>query len=171
MKMRLAVLAAVWSLGASALAQVEHVVELVGTDFVYNGQSNEDIDLTIHPGDTIRWVWVSGFHNVVSGSPGNFDGLFRSGDPENPPAEFVVTFDDIGDFLYHCHVHGGFGMISMIKVRCPADHNGDMDVNTLDVLAFLNDWVAGDDAADFNDDGVVNTLDVLAFLNAWTSGC
>ncbi|MFG0258914.1 MAG: GC-type dockerin domain-anchored protein [Phycisphaerales bacterium JB041] len=54
---------------------------------------------------------------------------------------------------------------------CGADFNGDGDVNTLDVLAFLNAWTSGDQAADFNGDGDVNTLDVLAFLNAWTAGC
>ncbi|MFG0260024.1 MAG: GC-type dockerin domain-anchored protein [Phycisphaerales bacterium JB041] len=54
---------------------------------------------------------------------------------------------------------------------CDADFNGDGGVNTLDVLAFLNAWTAGEEAADFNSDGTVNTLDVLAFLNAWTAGC
>jgi hypothetical protein len=54
---------------------------------------------------------------------------------------------------------------------CPADFNGDGSVNTLDVLAFLNSWNAGDAAGDFNGDGVNNTLDVLAFLNAWNAGC
>lgn len=54
---------------------------------------------------------------------------------------------------------------------CAADFNSDGDVNTLDVLTFLNAWAAGDAAADFNRDGSVNTLDVLAFLNAWTAGC
>ena len=54
---------------------------------------------------------------------------------------------------------------------CDADFNGDGEVNTLDVLAFLNAWSAGDPSADFNGDGTVNTLDVLAFLNAWSTGC
>jgi len=54
---------------------------------------------------------------------------------------------------------------------CRADFNGDGEVNTLDVLAFLNAWAAGDPSADFNGDGVINTLDVLAFLNAWAAGC
>ena len=54
---------------------------------------------------------------------------------------------------------------------CDADFNGDGDVNTIDVLAFLNAWSVGDPAADFNGDGTVNTLDVLAFLNAWSGGC
>lgn len=54
---------------------------------------------------------------------------------------------------------------------CDADFNNDGEVNTLDVLSFLNAWNAGDNSADFNDDGSVNTLDVLDFLNAWNTGC
>ncbi|MCC7390461.1 MAG: PQQ-binding-like beta-propeller repeat protein [Phycisphaerales bacterium] len=57
------------------------------------------------------------------------------------------------------------------KDPCPADFNGDGAANTLDVLAFLNAWAAGDARADFNGDGSINTLDVLAFLNAWSAGC
>jgi hypothetical protein len=54
---------------------------------------------------------------------------------------------------------------------CVGDFNGDGAVNTLDVLAYLNAWAAGDPSADINGDGSVNTLDVLAFLNAWAQGC
>jgi len=67
---------------------------------------------------------------------------------------------------------GGFGgAIISNAVHCTPDFNGDGDVNTLDVLAFLNAWTASDADADFNGDGEVNTLDVLAFLNAWNIGC
>ena len=58
-----------------------------------------------------------------------------------------------------------------LSTGCAADFNDDGDVNTLDVLAFLNAWNAGEGRADFNDDGQINTLDVLAFLNAWNTGC
>lgn len=54
---------------------------------------------------------------------------------------------------------------------CPADFNGDGEVNTLDFLAFLNAYNAGDPRADFNGDGTINTLDFLAFLNAFNEGC
>ena len=54
---------------------------------------------------------------------------------------------------------------------CDADFNGDGEVNTLDVLAFLNAWSSGDPRGDFNGDGTVNTIDVIAFLNAWSAGC
>jgi hypothetical protein len=54
---------------------------------------------------------------------------------------------------------------------CGGDWNDDGVVNTLDVLAFLNDWAGAEYWADLNVDGQVNTLDVLAFLNDWVAGC
>ena len=56
-------------------------------------------------------------------------------------------------------------------VDCPADYNDDTFINTLDVLAFLNGWVSGDDRADFNGDGQLDTVDVLVFLDSWAGGC
>ena len=54
---------------------------------------------------------------------------------------------------------------------CPADFNHDGELDTRDVLSFLNAWRAGDPEADFNYDGDLDTRDVLAFLNAWAVGC
>ncbi|MCC7387150.1 MAG: hypothetical protein IT431_00125 [Phycisphaerales bacterium] len=59
----------------------------------------------------------------------------------------------------------------VVEADCYADYNGDGNVNTLDVLAFLNDWANGNSKADCNGDRVINTLDVLCFLNAWAAGC
>ena len=65
---------------------------------------------------------------------------------------------------------GGFWPV-VSAADCIADFNNDGNVNTLDMLAFLNAWVAGDPSADINGDGSVNTLDVIAFLNLWAAGC
>ncbi len=54
---------------------------------------------------------------------------------------------------------------------CYADCNADGEVNTVDVLCFLNLWTAGDPGADCNADGTINTVDVLCYLNAWGAGC
>ncbi|MCW5775061.1 MAG: hypothetical protein KIS87_01270 [Phycisphaeraceae bacterium] len=67
--------------------------------------------------------------------------------------------------------NGPFSGAAWVFERCRADFNCDGEVNTLDVLAFLNAFASGDSKADFNGDGAVNTLDFLAFLNAWTAGC
>jgi len=55
---------------------------------------------------------------------------------------------------------------------CYADYNGDGSVNTLDFIAYLNDFndgVVGDDDCDGN--GSINTLDFICFLNAFNEGC
>lgn len=62
-------------------------------------------------------------------------------------------------------------ILRALSLRCRADFNSDDAVNSMDVLAFLNAWVSGDDCTDFNHDGTVNTADVLAFLNAFAQGC
>ncbi len=54
---------------------------------------------------------------------------------------------------------------------CQADFNDDGNVNTQDVIAFLNAWNAQDTSADINGDGLINTQDVTAFLNIWNAGC
>jgi len=64
-----------------------------------------------------------------------------------------------------------FAACVQAETGCVADFNGDGDVNTLDVLTFLNAWNAEDPSADIDGDGDVNTLDVLAFLNLWNAGC
>jgi len=172
MKTALAALGAILACATPALAD-EYVIELVGITYRYNGQTNENIDLTIRPGDSVRWVWVTGLHNVVSGDHGDPDegGLFWSGVPVLPPMEYTHIFNEPGDFRYHCEIHFSFGMTSSLSVRCASDFIGDLSVNTLDVLAFLNAWSAGEPGGDFNGDGTINTIDVLGFLNAWSSGC
>lgn len=54
---------------------------------------------------------------------------------------------------------------------CEGDFNSDGDVDTRDVIAFLNAWNAADQDADTNGDGTIDTRDVIAFLNLWTAGC
>lgn len=54
---------------------------------------------------------------------------------------------------------------------CAADFDGDGQINTLDFLAFLNAWGAGEASADMDGNGAINTQDVLLFLNAFTAGC
>jgi len=63
------------------------------------------------------------------------------------------------------------GGCTLVEAACRADFNGDGTVDTRDVLAFLNAWTAGDDAADIDGNGLIDTRDVLAFLNLWTAGC
>lgn len=117
----------------------------------------------------------------------------------NPPADRCASGDcsaaPNGTIMSYCHGCPG-GMVNIVLrmhersiseailpylangapcdiecPSCPADFNGDGEVNTLDFIAYLNAFSAGDLAADFNGDGSVNTLDFLAFLNAFNAGC
>ncbi len=114
-----AVVAAALACGPCAVHGETYEVTLEGISFWQDGLMNMDIDLTILPGDTVRWLWVDGFHNVVSGfpdDPGTGE-LFFSGPPTDIPGSiFEFTFLDPGIYGYHCHPHEGFGMISSVTV-------------------------------------------------------
>ncbi len=58
-----------------------------------------------------------------------------------------------------------------VAFLCPADFNGDGNVDTRDVLAFLNAWNRQDRASDCDKNRVIDTRDVLCYLNLWNSGC
>ena len=51
--------------------------------------------------------------------------------------------------------------------NCPADINGDGEVNVLDLNELLVAWGATGGPQDINGDGIVNVLDLLAVLAAW----
>jgi len=106
--------------GLTTMAAAEtFVVQLDGLNFTYDGVSNMDIDLTINTGDTVQWDWVSGFHNVLSGTTGAPDAgdLFSSGAPTSDDLTmFEYTFDEAGVFDYHCEIHGSIGMASFVTV-------------------------------------------------------
>jgi polyvinyl alcohol dehydrogenase (cytochrome) len=82
-------------------------------------------NLTIQVGDTVRWVWGSSGHSVVSGTNGNADNQFCSPSNtgcDNPPlsskgATYEHTFTQAGTFPYYCSVHFSLGMTGTIKVQ------------------------------------------------------
>jgi len=81
--------------------------------------------LTIHVGDTVRWVWATAGHSVVSGTDGTADNQFCSPDDTgcaNPPlsnagATYHHTFANPGTFPYYCSVHFFLGMKGTITVQ------------------------------------------------------
>ena len=102
------------------------------------------------------WVYREFVLNDIAAPTDNVRVRFRARDLGSGSI-VEAGVDDVGISVYGCQYR-------------PGDYNRDGDVNTLDVLAFLNDWAAGDPMADWNHDGDVNTLDVLAFLNDWNMG-
>ena len=95
-------------------------------DVLVDGFSFTPSAVTIAPGDTVRWTWGLGFHDVESGSGGAFDGIFDSGAPLTSPGHtFEVTFDAAflaahpvpGDvYGYYCAIHVPFGMEGSVTV-------------------------------------------------------
>ena len=66
------------------------------------------IAITIAPGDTVTWTWVSGSHSIVSGPGCTADGGFDSGLSSTPGTTFtspVGFYDTTGAYPYFC----GFG--------------------------------------------------------------
>lgn len=62
-------------------------------------------NVTINPGDIIRWQWVSGIHTTTSGAVGAPDGLWDAPiDASN--TTFSRAFNASGIFPYHCVFHG-----------------------------------------------------------------
>ena len=102
----------------SATAEV-HVV-------VQQGLTYNPAEITVNPGDTIRWEYTGGTHDVVHGQ-----GCFEDQQPifaampltsSNPVAEWTVPAACYGEVPYFCSVssHCQQGMVGLIKV-VPAD--------------------------------------------------
>jgi plastocyanin len=98
-------------------AQTTHEVSLFGQAFLPD-------DITIQVGDTVRWNWVAGYHDVVSGVGGVPDGHFGS-QLTVGPFTFEVTFDQAfldanpapgGVYDYYCTVHLP-GMVGRVVVQ------------------------------------------------------
>ena len=76
---------------------------------------------TISAGDTVRWEWAAGGHNVVpdetpaesdwSGSPGAPGETLSGGDT------YEYTFDVAGEYSYYCNPHRSAGMDASFTVE------------------------------------------------------
>ena len=54
---------------------------------------------------------------------------------------------------------------------CPADLNGDGELDFFDVSDFINAFNAGEPTGDFNGDGDLDFFDISDFINAFNAGC
>jgi len=107
-------------------------------------------DITIEVGDTIRWVWAGGFHNVESGVDSIHDGNFRSGDATSElgttyevlfDAAFLLAHPISGStYPYYCVVHESYGMVGSVTVEADPcavfdfDEDGDVDLADFSVV-------------------------------------
>ncbi len=80
--------------------------------------------LNINVGDTVRWTWAAGGHNVRSGNGCSANGMFCSpsdtGCTSNPLSAtgtvYSHTFGQAGIFTYYCSAHCSAGMGGMVTV-------------------------------------------------------
>ena len=63
--------------------------------------------VTIHPGDQVRWIWITSGHSTTSGRPGIPYGIWNSG-VRSQGATFTHTFNSVGTFPYHCTSHQAY---------------------------------------------------------------
>jgi hypothetical protein len=93
-----------------------HVVEVSNNGFTPS-------NLTIEVNDTVRWIRIQGFHNVIAD-----DRSFTSGDPSSNPWVFDNVFTAAGSNPYYCVIHGnqgGVGMSGVITVQTATSVAGD----------------------------------------------
>lgn len=89
-----------------------HVVQQIDFAFV-------PAQVTVAPGDTVRWVRTSGTHTVTSGSNCTYDGLYFDAPlgPGNTVFEFVIP-NGVTEIPYFCRPHCP-GMVGTIFVQEP----------------------------------------------------
>ena len=70
-----------------------------------SGHEFSPAEVHIKANQTVRWVWVSGTHNVLSGAACIPDGTFSSGTTASVPHTFEHKFEKAGSFPYFCDPH------------------------------------------------------------------
>jgi hypothetical protein len=109
------------------------------------------------------WKWVSGeawgFTAWAPGEPSDSGGEDRL---QYFGYSIAPTWNDtIGDHpSFHIR-----GYVVELSADCPADFDGNGEVNTADLLYLLGAWGTPDGDVDF--DGDTDTADLLALLGAW----
>ena len=93
-------------LGAAECFAQEHEPTATVTVRMTDALRFKPAKVVVHVGDTVQWVWVSGFHSTTSGSSSgscNPDGIWNSG--AGSGMTFSHTFTSAGTFPYFCLVH------------------------------------------------------------------
>ena len=94
-------------------------VEPAGNDVVNVQVSSNQFSppsVKVKVGQTVRWTWAGGVHDVVSGTDCNPDGKFKSGAPMGG-GTFDHKFEAAGTFPYFCTPHCQMGMKGEVVVE------------------------------------------------------
>src|SRR5437660_171633 len=71
-------------------------------------------EVTIHPGDQVKWTWLTSGHSTTSGRPGMPNGIWNSG-VRSQGATFTHTFNSAGTFPYYCTQHLQVGQVIVMS--------------------------------------------------------
>jgi plastocyanin len=89
-----------------------------GNSVAVNGHTFDPPEVHIKAGEAVKWTWVSGSHNVVSGAACTPDGKFTSGaSTQGTGSSFSHTFEKAGTYQYYCDPHCGIGMVGKVIVE------------------------------------------------------
>ncbi len=110
-----AAIVAAMTLAAHAAAAI-HVVQVASFSFAPQ-------NITVAPGDTVRWVWVNGSHTVTSGTGCSPTATFfdRAMNSANPQFDWVVP-TGVGFVPYVCRPHCSM-MTGTITIRSGVTEN------------------------------------------------
>jgi plastocyanin len=105
------VIALAFLLGGAGVARADTYEVTVQNNFF---DMNE---ITIAPGDTVRWVFTQGLHTTTS-----VDALWDSG-VLAAGSTYEYTFSDVGDYYYFCTRHidccNMAGVVHVVSGCCP----------------------------------------------------
>lgn len=112
--------------GLAAIAQATHGVDVADNEFVPD-------TITIEEGDTVEWSQSGVNPHTVTADDDSFDSHpdCPTGDCMTMGDTYEQTFDEPGEYTYHCRIHGspGGGMHGTVVVTAaeeqPADETED----------------------------------------------
>lgn len=139
---------------------------------------NDGTGKALYVSGTIRDVLEGGYVGVARWRGGAIESF---GQVPDTFGRVLATYDDgTGEALYlggsFRNPWRGTGPMRFIVVwrpgpGCPADFNGDCQLDLLDWIHFGRLWRQQDPKADFDGDGEFTVFDYLAFQNAFDAGC
>jgi len=167
------------SIGSHCAAGMTGLIKVVPPeDAVIHDVAQEGIvyipeDITVSPGDIVRWTWGGGGHTVSSGSIDacTMDDLYFNLklDPDHREVLWVVPEDMPQEIEYICDYHCFINHIGRIRrAPTPGDLDQDGSVNGADLTLLLGCW--GTPCGDVNGDGSTDGSDLSVLLGNWTVG-
>jgi len=166
MRTWLGLIAAIGLIGVAFAQQTRDVDVGPGFQLIFRDTYSGTNETVINVGDSVRWVWRSGYHTTTS-----YDNLWDQ-EISSVQRTFTYTFNQTGVYEYYCIPHELVGMVGTVRVRLAGDVDFNGCVDDADLLAVLFAFgQTGVRPEDLNYDRVVDDADLLIVLFNFGSGC